>query len=155
MTTVPGATASALGANAVFLTTTVLVGASSVSLIDADHSTANPPKTPSLALPLAAALNLQSAAHKVAVILHLYYLDLITEIVEYLSNIPVPFDLFISTDTREKELAICKSPLAQLAQSIELRIVPNRGRDMAPKLITFVDVIAKYVERLCQPYPKL
>jgi O-antigen biosynthesis protein len=102
------------------------------------------PKTPSLALPLSRELNLQPAALKVAVILHLYYVDLATEIAEYLSNIPVPFDLFISTDTREKVAAIRQHPLSRTARDIELRIVPNRGRDMAPKLITFADVFANY-----------
>lgn len=94
-------------------------------------------------MPLAPAVKLQPDSLKIAVILHLYYVDLATEIAEYLSNIPVPFDLFISTDTREKQNAIRQHPLSGMAQSIEIRIVPNRGRDMAPKLITFAGVFAK------------
>jgi lipopolysaccharide biosynthesis protein len=95
-------------------------------------------------LPLATNIGLNPGSFKIAVFLHLYYIDLATEIAEYLSNIPVPFDLFISTDTREKEIAIRKHSLSEKAQNLHIRMVPNRGRDIAPKLITFSDIFPKY-----------
>jgi O-antigen biosynthesis protein len=102
------------------------------------------PQTPSLALPLAPSFNLQPGSLKIAVILHLYYVDLATEIADYLSNIRVPFDLFISTDSSEKEADIRQHAVSTMARNVEIRIVPNRGRDMAPKLIAFADVFGKY-----------
>lgn len=102
------------------------------------------PNTPSLALPLATTIGLGPGSFQIAVFLHLYYPDLTTEIAEYLSNIHVPFDLFISTDTREKEIAIRQHAISGNARNIEIRIVPNRGRDIAPKLIAFADIFPKY-----------
>ena len=102
------------------------------------------PNTTSLALPLAPAVKLQSGSFTIAVILHLYYLELATEIAEYLSNIRCPFDLYISTDTPEKESALRQHLWSDMVQKIDIRVVPNRGRDIAPKLITFADIYVKY-----------
>lgn len=76
--------------------------------------------------------------------LHLFYLDLMPEIVEYLSHIPSGFDLFISTDTNEKRATARAHPIAHLAEHTVIRVVPNRGRDIAPKLVTFVEEYKNY-----------
>jgi lipopolysaccharide biosynthesis protein len=102
------------------------------------------PKTKSLALPLSRAIDLQTGNPRVAVVLHLFYLELATEIASYLANIPLPFDLYISTDTKEKKRAALAHQLCKLAKHTDIRIVPNRGRDIAPKLITFAAEYGKY-----------
>jgi O-antigen biosynthesis protein len=101
-------------------------------------------KTKSLALPLPTEVVLQIGEPRIVVVLHLYYPELASEIAAYLANISLPFDLFISTDTNEKREEIMAHALFKMAICAEVRLVPNRGRDMAPKLITFVDQYAKY-----------
>jgi O-antigen biosynthesis protein len=102
------------------------------------------PKTRSLALPLPTEIALQVGTPRIAVILHLYYVELASEIAGYLANISLPFDLLISTDSREKEAIIAAHPIMKLPSRGEIRIVPNRGRDMAPKLVTFVEDYGRY-----------
>jgi lipopolysaccharide biosynthesis protein len=84
------------------------------------------------------------ASPKLAVICHLYYDDLAGEFRDHLRNIPIEFDTFISTDTAEKRAAIEQCFSWWSAGKLELRLVPNRGRDIAPKLIAFRDVYASY-----------
>lgn len=70
----------------------------------------------------------------VGVFLHLYYDELAPVFAERLGNIPVPFQLYVSTDTDEKAHRIMESlPVA------EIRVIPNRGRDIWPKLYGFAD----------------
>lgn len=83
---------------------------------------------------------------RVAVVAHIFYPEVAAEIIQYLTNIPVPFGLFITTDTDDKKAQI----LARIDKSgvntieCEIRIVPNRGRDVAPKYIAFKDIYARY-----------
>jgi glycosyltransferase involved in cell wall biosynthesis len=79
-----------------------------------------------------------------AVICHLYYPEMLTEFKDYLSNIPFTFDLFITTDTEEKKKAIANGLLDWNKGTVEVRLAPNQGRDIAPKLITCVDVYDRY-----------
>ena len=81
---------------------------------------------------------------KVAVICHMYYPELLEEFKRYLSNIPFPFDLFVTTDTEQKKGDIAKGLLDWNKGAVEIRLVPNRGRDIAPKLITCRDVYGCY-----------
>ena len=79
-----------------------------------------------------------------AVVCHLYHDDLASEFVHYLSNIPIPFDTFISTDTLAKKANIERQLLGRRAGRVEVRLAQNRGRDIAPKLITFRDLYEQY-----------
>ena len=96
----------------------------------------------SLELPLGYATS--GGPPRVAVILHAFYTELLPELRAYLDHIPVPADLFISTDTEEKraEAAGCFFDWAK--GSVEVRVMPNRGRDIAPKLIGFAAVHDRY-----------
>jgi lipopolysaccharide biosynthesis protein len=102
------------------------------------------PKTKCLALPLPAEIALQTGTPRIAVVLHLYYVELASEIASYLANLSLPFDLLISTDSKEKKDVILNHSIIKMPSRIEICIVPNRGRDMAPKLITFVDDYDNY-----------
>lgn len=83
---------------------------------------------------------------KAAVIAHVFYPDILSEILTYLRNIPIPFGLFITTDTDEKRTAILKiiSDFELNTVETEVRVTPNRGRDIAPKYIGFRDVYDRY-----------
>ncbi|MFC6522050.1 rhamnan synthesis F family protein [Undibacterium arcticum] len=81
---------------------------------------------------------------KVAAIIHLYYEDLASEFRSYLSNVPVDLDVYISTTDAFKATAIECAFAGWNKGSVEVRVVPNRGRDIAPKLVSFSDVYGRY-----------
>lgn len=76
----------------------------------------------------------------VGAVIHAFYPELMAEIRSYLENIPGRIDIFISTDTEAKRQAIQQAMAGWTAGAVEVRLSPNRGRDIAPKLITFRDV---------------
>jgi hypothetical protein len=80
----------------------------------------------------------------IAVILHSFYIDLLSEFRAYLDHIPFPADLFVSTDTDSKRIAIedCFSDWSK--GRVEVHVLPNRGRDVAPKLVGFAAVHDRY-----------
>jgi hypothetical protein len=81
---------------------------------------------------------------RVAAVIHLYYEDLAVEFRTYLANVPVDIDLFISTtDTFKAEAIECAFDGWDKGR-VSVCIVPNQGRDIAPKLVAFRDVYADY-----------
>jgi lipopolysaccharide biosynthesis protein len=80
----------------------------------------------------------------ICVICHLFYDDLADEMREVLRNIPFKFDLFISTSDERKRQRILAAFATLDKGEVDVRIAPNRGRDIAPKLVTFSDVYDKY-----------
>lgn len=80
----------------------------------------------------------------IAVICHLFYMELSNEIASYLVNIPYGFDLFITTDTPQKKLYLENKFASWNKGKLEVRLAPNRGRDIAPKLVTCNDVHSAY-----------
>ena len=100
----------------------------------------------SLELPLGYAVDDISVRpdHAIAVILHAFYLELVPEFAAYLRHIPFAADLFISTCTEENRSIITSCfadwPLGQ----VQVKVVPNRGRDIAPKIVGFHDVYERY-----------
>ena len=80
----------------------------------------------------------------VAVICHMYYPEMLEEFKRYFLNIPFSFDLFITTDSNEKKNEITTGLSGWNKGAVEIRLAPNRGRDIAPKLITCRDVYERY-----------
>lgn len=79
---------------------------------------------------------------RVAAVVHMYYADMIDEISGYLANIPVPYDLYLTTDTEDKAQVLRDGVIKANASSIEIRVLDlNQGRDMAPLFIGCADVL--------------
>lgn len=95
-------------------------------------------------------------APRILVIAHIFYVDMVEEILGYVRNIPVPFDLVVTTTTRAKADAIIEQledePIAQL----DVRIVgDNRGRDMSAFLIECRDLLQPGVyDLVCKVHSK-
>jgi len=70
---------------------------------------------------------------KVAVVLHLYYPDLLGEIRSYLRHIGEPFDLFVTTP-HEGAVADILDRLADTAATVCVALTQNKGRDIGPFL---------------------
>lgn len=81
---------------------------------------------------------------RVAAIVHVFYDSMAPEVRRYLGHIPFPLDVFITTESDAKKEAIAGAFRGWTAGSIEIRVVENRGRDIAPKLVGFKDVYPKY-----------
>ncbi|MDD3266143.1 MAG: rhamnan synthesis F family protein [Burkholderiales bacterium] len=81
---------------------------------------------------------------KIAAIIHVYYTDLLDDLLNAINNINSQVDLFISTDTFEKEIEIKRLINNYIKGETEIRVLQNRGRDIAPMIIGFKDVFSKY-----------
>lgn len=84
---------------------------------------------------------------KIAVFAHLFYMDQVEEAFSWLSNIPYPFDLYISTSSVDKAATIqgiAEKHVELRAQRLEIRVMEDRGRDVAPWLLGFKDVQENY-----------
>jgi len=103
--------------------------------IDRDYSLAVPFNYPMAEL---------AEAPRLAVICHVFHEEVTVEIQGYLRNIPFAADLFISTDTSAKQAVIERHFADWSRGAVEVRVMENRGRDIAPKLVGFRDVYDRY-----------
>jgi lipopolysaccharide biosynthesis protein len=78
----------------------------------------------------------------IAVCAHMYYTEMLPEILSYTSNIPVPYDFIATTDTEKKKEEL----VAQLKdypgiKNVIVRVIEqNRGRDMSALFISCRDL---------------
>ena len=68
----------------------------------------------------------------IAVHAHVFYPELLEEVLDYVSRIPFRFDLYISTDAEEKRDVILR--YTEHSEHVYVKVHPNRGRDVAPFL---------------------
>lgn len=101
-----------------------------------------PTMRPSKAVHFPPACPLDQVRLRVGIMLHVFYLDLLDELAHDLAHMPVPYVLMISVvdgPARDAALARCRN--LSRVQALVVRIVPNRGRDLAPFLLTFREEI--------------
>jgi rhamnosyltransferase len=72
------------------------------------------------------------------VVVHLYYYDLLEEILQSLRNIVEPFDLFITTP-HEADVAKIVNTCSSLAASVTVRLSENKGRDIGPFMVLLLE----------------
>ena len=88
------------------------------------------------------------SAKSVAVHLHCFYIDMVPEICAWLAKIPFPFDLLVSLPGggRKTKMQLAETFKKSLPRMnlCDIRICPNRGRDIAPLICTFGRQILKY-----------
>jgi lipopolysaccharide biosynthesis protein len=85
---------------------------------------------------------------KIAALAHVFYPEMIEELLCYTENIPQTYDFFITTTSENSKLAIQtfisnwhKKGIRNLA-NYEIRIMPeNKGRDIAPLLIGLKSIV--------------
>lgn len=88
---------------------------------------------------------IEEITKKIAVHLHLFYMDLLPEFIWYLNNIPFGFDLFISCqyDAPVKKIRKMVKKIKNVDKVI-IKKCPNRGRDIAPLYVWFGEEISNY-----------
>lgn len=75
---------------------------------------------------------------RIAVHVHVYYIDLFDEIILHLNNVPIQFSLFVSvTNDEHRQTVLQKIHDISHVDRAEVRIVENRGRNIAPFLAEF------------------
>ena len=90
------------------------------------------------------------ASFSVAIHLHIYFMDLLPEILGYLDNIPMEFDCLITTNCTVKKLLIERT---FHGRNITVRVSTNQGRDIAPWLIEFHKELQEY-DLVCHIHTK-
>jgi lipopolysaccharide biosynthesis protein len=81
---------------------------------------------------------------RVAAMVHLFSEDLASETLNVLRNVPGPLDLLITTDTGAKRQAIESVFTSWRNGTVNVCLVPNRGGDIAPRLVTLRDAHTRY-----------
>ena len=81
---------------------------------------------------------------KIAVVCHLFHPELSTWFLNVLEQSGLEADIYVSTDTSEKKKKISAILANWSKGSATVRLVENRGRDVAPKILTFPDIYNRY-----------
>lgn len=91
---------------------------------------------------------------RIAIVIHVYYIDLFEEIVSYLKNIPFKYSLMISVCDEEHQTEIEKNiKNLEYLEYAYVRVVENRGRDIAPMLVDFASHIKNF-DYICHIHTK-
>ena len=83
---------------------------------------------------------------KIAVLLHIYYDDLVEELLSYLKGFEMPFDLYVSLASdafpnSTQEVRSKEDRIRAVYPSAHIETVPNRGKDIGGKLILLKHVL--------------
>ena len=82
---------------------------------------------------------------KIAIQAHIFYLDLLDEMATYCANMPYKFDALISiVDGSAADKVRNTFKKIPNVEKCVVRVVPNRGRDVAPFLVGFGDLLPQY-----------
>ena len=98
----------------------------------------------SMAVPFDYAIENRTSEPAIAIVCHLFHVDLSDWLMQLLRDSELKADLYISTDTEPKAETIRRLFSAWTGGKTEVRIVENRGRDIAPKLVSFIDIYDRY-----------
>lgn len=83
-------------------------------------------------------------SRKIALILHIHYMDLAEECLNYISNMPEEADIYVTVGSNEKKQFIEKTFSELKCNKLEVIIVENRGRDVSALLIGTREFIQEY-----------
>lgn len=84
------------------------------------------------------------ANKKVALIMHLYFPDLLEESFKYASSMPEYADVYITTDTEDKKVEIENVFSKLVCNKLDIRVIENRGRDVSSLLVGVKDIVMDY-----------
>ena len=82
----------------------------------------------------------------IGVFAHLFYIDKLDFLIRYLANIPFPFEFNVTTPRPEikRELEERLKEALPNMKELDIRLVENRGRDIAPWILEFRDKQLRY-----------
>ena len=85
----------------------------------------------------------EGGAPRVALCMHLHYMDLLEDSLAYAKNAPGYMDIYATASSEEKRLRI-EEAFSGLANKVETRLVENRGRNESALLVGLADVCRDY-----------
>lgn len=91
---------------------------------------------------------------RVGIMAHMFYPDLVDEFAQDLANMPLPYDLLVSVVDEQAAVQV-RGRLTGLPRLSRLvvRVVPNRGRDIAPLLVAFAEEVMQ-LDLVCHVHTK-
>lgn len=132
--------------------------------LDANYTSTRYPSFPpdvfSLERPidLSAVGNFEKEVPSPAVVLHCHYVELLSELIPWMGNLPTDTHYYVSTDSTAKKRAIEAALVCLEPSVLDVRVLPNRGFDIAPFFVGFRDVLVSYEIVLkihCKKTPQL
>lgn len=89
--------------------------------------------------------NINTQPGRIAVHCHIFYPDLIAEFSNQLAIVPFKFDVYVSVTNSDAKIK-CEDEFKKIKniEHLDVRIVPNRGRDIAPMIVEFGEDLKKY-----------
>ena len=91
--------------------------------------------------------------YPLALMMHLFYEDLIPESLEYAKNFPQQTHIYITTDSQRKAAKIKRAFASLKAAKLKVSVIPNRGRDVSSLLVGMKDAVDDY-EYVCSYHDK-
>ncbi|AQR97835.1 rhamnan synthesis F family protein [Clostridium saccharoperbutylacetonicum] len=88
--------------------------------------------------------NIKNIDKKVALVLHIYFEDLIEYCFNYAKSMPNSSDIYVTTDTEQKRKSILKVFSKLNCNKLEVIVIENRGRDVSALLVGTKDFIMNY-----------
>ena len=81
----------------------------------------------------------------IAIQVHIFFIDLLEEIMDKINNMPVKFDLYITTTSENNKNIIEKyAKLKTKVNNYEILVVENRGRDVLPFILQMNRIYKNY-----------
>lgn len=87
--------------------------------------------------------NAEDMFHETLIVIHLYYIEKIEQYINYIKNIPVTIDLFVTVSSKQT-MNILDAELKKLNREYQIIIKSNRGRDISSLLVASKGKILKY-----------
>lgn len=82
-------------------------------------------------------------ASRIALVAHLYYMELLEETLSYVRSMPEGCDIYLTVGTEEKASQV-RLVAEGMPYNVDVRVIENRGRDVSALLVGVKDVIANY-----------
>ncbi len=89
---------------------------------------------------------------KAAIVFHFYYEDRIESVKKWLSDVPAPVDVIVTTNTDSK-MDLIKSSLSSLGSRLYVIKAPSKGRDIAGLLVAAKPFVKEY-DYICFTHDK-
>ncbi|MGK2348305.1 rhamnan synthesis F family protein [Actinomyces sp. W5033] len=83
------------------------------------------------------------AAERIALVMHVHYMELLDQLLGYAASMPADADLIITVGSADKKRYV-EEATASLDRKVIVRIVENRGRDVAALLVGARDLVVGY-----------
>ncbi len=84
------------------------------------------------------------AKKKIALIMHLYYEDLFQSCYHYALSMPEYADIYLTTTSEDKKESIERLFHNGPWGKVDVRLIPNRGRDVSALLVEYKDIVPDY-----------